>query len=424
MVKLNVIVMGENIVNYLPMCLNSIKQADCIILMDGGSVDETISHFNKICLDNGNQHAILQEYFDKDNPKANGKQRNIYLKYLKENHMGEWCLVLDADEVVEDLSKVKEYINLVTSNADDIIMSVRMRHFIHDFGHEDATKPIHYCPHRLFKIVPDLTYPEVEHTVIFSTNKDARYGEFYATTIWHLSAFNTVFELYKRYQKNLKHSNIHDKQFLDNWLLAHITGRYPTTEVNLLEVPKFIFDNFGVDIDRFYFENRTIEVKHFIMAKQWKDELSDKIYGWDVIELGCGRAPFGFAFECLGISYTGIELSKWAVEHSFVPIKQGNILTQETDKQFFLTLVFDVLEHLNIEDIPKAIDTIKAHTRDDGHILISVPTIGDPNLENDKTHKIKEKKCWWIEQFMKAGLKIVPTPDHFLFKEQIILMTK
>ena len=43
----------------------------------------------------------------------NGKQRNIYLNYVKEQHPNDWCLALDADEVVEDLSIVKKSIQVL-----------------------------------------------------------------------------------------------------------------------------------------------------------------------------------------------------------------------------------------------------------------------------------------------------------------------
>lgn len=424
--KLNVVIMGQNCEKQLPLCLKAIEDADNIIYLDGGSKDFTQVVFYN-CLDamkNPDKLKFLYNEFNQDDKDMNGKQRNFYLNYLKEHHMGEWALCIDVDEVVEDLSKIKEFINEV-KDGDDYIMSVKMRHFIHDLGHEDATRPIHFCPNRLFKITEDLFYPLGEHVVLQSTNPERRYGAFNATTIWHLSAFDTIYEIKKRYDRNMKFSNVHNKDFLDTWLASHLTGTYPTTSVKPEEVPNVIFKHFGIDKDRFYFANRGLELKHILMANQWAKYFDDDDKIFEVIEFGCGRAPFGYGFEMLEEhTYTGVELSQWAVDHSFVHTFQGNILDYDAMNKFKLVIAFDVLEHLKYEDLNKAIDNLIKHMLDNGYILVSVPVLGDPNLEADSTHIIKEKQYWWIEQFTKKGLKQIPTPDKFLFKEQILIFTK
>ncbi|MEK6884726.1 MAG: hypothetical protein AABY22_34155, partial [Nanoarchaeota archaeon] len=59
-----------------------------------------------------------------------------------------------------------------------------------------------------------------------------------------------------------------------------------------------------------------------------------------------------------------------------------------------------------------------------GSVVFSIPFIGDPNLEADPTHIIKETKEWWINKIKNAGFDIIPTPEHFLFKEQMIIGAK
>jgi len=53
-----------------------------------------------------------------------------------------------------------------------------------------------------------------------------------------------------------------------------------------------------------------------------------------------------------------------------------------------------------------------------------VPVIGNPALEIDPTHIIKESEEWWLSQFEKRGLKLIKTPDNFLYKEQVYIFEK
>jgi len=55
------------------------------------------------------------------------------------------------------------------------------------------------------------------------------------------------------------------------------------------------------------------------------------------------------------------------------------------------------------------------------YILISVPFKGNPNLEADPTHIIKEDRDWWIKQFTDKGMKLIETPNNFLYKHQILI---
>ena len=56
--------------------------------------------------------------------------------------------------------------------------------------------------------------------------------------------------------------------------------------------------------------------------------------------------------------------------------------------------------------------------------LFSIPFIGDPNLDNDKTHIQKKTKEDWIELIESYGIKLEEVPLHFLFREQILIGRK
>jgi len=261
---------------------------------------------------------------------------------------------------------------------------------------------------------------QLEDGKIGAINPDGMiYGQTDCTTLWHLAYTQGIFDIKKKYENHLKKSNMHTPDYLKNWSYAHLFGKYPKTEVKLTDIPEVILKNFNIDKDEFYFKDRLIEVKHFIDSSHWKGFFNPKT----AIEFGCGLGPRVLAMNLMGIDTEGIELSKFAVGHSYIPdkIKQGNVLNK-LDKQYDLVIAYDLLEHIDYKDLDKAIENIINSSNQ--YILISVPVIGDPNLELDKTHKIKENKEWWIKKFLDKGLTQMQVPEYFLFKEQLMIFKK
>ena len=420
MEKLVVCIMGQNCEKFLPMCLNSVKDADAIVYCDGGSRDKTQEIFTEFMEDYDivcPKERIENEYNQEDKA-MNGKQRNFYLDYLKKNYQDHWVLCLDADEVVEDLNKIKEFIQKAVKG----VYSVKMRHLIGDLGHEDATVPTHLVLNRLFQVRYAKEYPEVEHPVLIPRDKN-RMGATDCTTIWHLAYAPNMWNLKKRYDNHMKKSNMHTPEYLKQWYKAHLFGRYPKSPINPVELPGTILNEFGIDKDELYFENRGLELKHFIDAIHWKDffHLRKK----SVTIFGCGRGPRVYALEQLGINVKGIELSQFAVKNKIAENVYVGDITGEwklTGKgKEDLVVAYDLLEHIPYKKIDLAIDNLIEFA---DNILISVPTRGDPNLEADPTHIIKEDKEWWIKKFTDKGLELVPTPGHFLFQDQIMIFRK
>ncbi len=68
--------MGQDCSKFLPMCLESVKEADNIVYIDGGSTDNSKEIARKY-------GEVIYNKFDKLSKKANGQQRNIYLNYIK-----------------------------------------------------------------------------------------------------------------------------------------------------------------------------------------------------------------------------------------------------------------------------------------------------------------------------------------------------
>ena len=196
-------------------------------------------------------------------------------------------------------------------------------------------------------------------------------------------------------------------------------GTYPNKQVNILEVPDVITNYFLINKDKYYFANRNLELKHFVDASNWRDFFKCKT----AYEFGCGKGPRVYAMNLCGIDTFGYEVSKWAKEHAFID-KVANF--DLTNLSYFepkdLVVCYDVLEHIQLDKLDNAITNLINATSK--YILISVPVIGDPNLLNDKTHKIHKTKDEWIKLFLSKGLELIDTPNYFLFKDQIFIFRK
>jgi len=404
--KLNIVIMGQDCEKFLGMCLKSVIKADRIIYCDGGTTKD-----NSIELAKKYGAVVIENEYNQEDKGMNGKQRNFYLNYLKEHYSGEWALALDADEVVEDLNYLKEFVQL----AEGSIHSIKMRHLIGDLGHEDATVKTHAVLHRLFYIDDAQGYPEVEHPVL--QGKEVSNILVTGTTIWHLAYCPNMWDIKKRYFNHLKKSNMHSKEFLVQWRDAHLFGKFPRKEFNPVELPDVILNEFGILKDELYFKNRSIEAKHFLLARQWLDYFNPN----SVLELGCGMGFYGKAIVDYNTYYKGLELSQWAVDNSpfrnEITLVQGNITEEHDFDDFSLVLAVDVLEHLEEEDLDNTLKIISKYGK---NFLFSIPFIGDPNLDLDPTHKIKKSRAWWIEQLTKY-FDIQETPEYFHFKHQILI---
>lgn len=417
--KLVVVIMGQNCEKLIGMCLESVKEADAIVYCDGGSSPEfhkfLIKKVGEICYPKNNFESILNDY-DQEDKGMNGKQRNFYLDYIKKNYPDYWCLCLDADEVVEDLGEIKKMIQRCNKG----LYSIKMRHLIGDLAHEDAIVPEHHVLNRLFKIREAGKYPEIEHPVL-------KGGDEYMTnitTIWHLAYCPNMWDIKKRYDNHMKKSQIHTPKYLKNWYYQHLFGQYPKKEFNPLELPKIITDEFNIDRDELYFKDRGLETKHFIDAIHWRDYFKPK----RVLEYGCGRGPRVYAMRNLDVSTVGMEISKYAVDNALDDIILRDVIKDTRPQKFEdqgifdLVIAYDLLEHIEYKKLDIVINNMIERTNK--HILVSIPFKGTPNCDNDPTHIIKEDRDWWVKQFTDKGLKQVEVPEHFLFKEQLLIFSK
>lgn len=407
--KLIVIVMGPGKKHFTEMCLKSVKDADKILYWT--NIDEEIIPI----IDNPKIKHYYNGWNELD-PATNGKCRQRYLDYLKQNYPDDWALVLDEDEILDDggIEKIKRFI----SEREPGLYNVKMRHLIGNLGWEDATSPVHVVPARLFKISKAIKYPEHSHPVL----EGEIMGACLDTTIFHLGHLPVEYLDYiqRRYNQHLNDSQIHTKEFLKWWYYSHIFGKYPVREINPVDLPKILLERYNINPDEFYFEKRGLEVKHFIMVRQWKNYFDNK----DVLDCGCGRGPYLCAWNMYDVEAFGFDISKYAVMNPINANTQmwiDNITNFTITKQFDLVTAIDILEHLEYEDLDKALENIKNATKKNA--LFSIPFIGDPNLEADSTHIIREDKEWWINKISKY-FTIKNTPKDWLFSNQLLIGEK
>lgn len=426
MVELVIAWMVENDEEVFPVSAYSVRgYADDYIIIDGNGHSPRDRFLYENFLLESSVKTVYSD-FPRGELGADGIQRNVYLKYLQEHHPDAWCLVLDADEVVHDASSIRRVIEAAEAGGIEAI-SPRMRHFIGDLGHEDATQENHYVPFRLFKVSAAIKYPEVEHSTL-TFNPGTKYANTDGIVIWHIGNARNIYRLQEKYLMNLEKSQTHQRSFLDWWFHSQAFGRYPVKEVNPSELPDWFLEHFGLTPDWYYFQDRRLETKHFIDAIHWANHFECDT----ALEIGCGLGHRVYAMNNTGIEAHGIEYSEWAVKNCpythEIKVAHGDLLDSKSltifKERYSLVVLYDVLEHVEKDSLSIALENVHHLLYGGGHVLISVPFTNDPNLYNDPTHKIFEDRNWWESQVKNAGFEIVPVPEHFLFRHQLIIGRK
>jgi len=424
--KLIIALIGQDVENVIRLCLDSIKSvADYIVFVDGGSKDDTMY----ILQQEYPQVHIIEQRYEHENKGANGKARNVYLEYVKKHFDGEWCLVLDPDECVDQPDILRKFLDDIEKREDikgrQLMFNPRMEHFIYSLRYIDATQEKHFCPCRLFTIHNHLYYEEVEHPVLHSHIPILNVN-LEGFTIFHFAYAKAMFELKKKYLNHLEKSNIHEPEFLDWWYHAHLLGEYPIKAVNIDALPKVIKEHFIINDDYLYFRNRgMIEEKHWMDAHHWNKFFQPK----KALVCGCGMGQRVYTLRAMGVQAFGFDINKYAIERTnckdidkYIKVDDITKIEHFQDDHFDLVVCYDVLEHLDPDSLSIALEKIYKVGKE--NFLFSIPFIGDPNLDADPTHKIKQTKQWWIEQIQKAGFQLRLPPKHFLYKHQIILAKK
>ena len=119
MTRLSVVVVTKNEQGNIGACLESVRWADEIIVVDAGSIDRTVE--------------ISRQYTDKvfvrEDPKGKEGLAEASKNFGMEKATGDWILILDADEVVplELRAEIRKILD--ADNGFDCYSLLRMNHF-------------------------------------------------------------------------------------------------------------------------------------------------------------------------------------------------------------------------------------------------------------------------------------------------------
>ena len=109
---------------------------------------------------------------------------------------------------------------------------------------------------------------------------------------------------------------------------------------------------------------------------------------FDQMRIKKARREFG----CLCCSKTKVKGTRYVGDNWNTNI--GDLINEDIknvsiNEPFDLVLFIDILEHLSYEDLDIV---LKKEQNKDSKFIFSIPFLGDPNLDADSTHIIKEDK--------------------------------
>lgn len=162
-----------------------------------------------------------------------------------------------------------------------------------------------------------------------------------------------------------------------------------------------------------YFRDRGLEQKHYVWALQMLDLLEPE----QILDYGCGRGPFVHAFRFYSACASGYD--PFVPDDSVIGLARGAVRATKPVGKFELVMCFDVLEHLNEQEISAVIDEVIAYSSK--NVLTSICYFDDPNFPRDATHKTARSEAWWESQFTRRGCKRIELPDNFMFRQQCML---
>ena len=336
------------------------------------------------------------------------------------------------DEVVnKDIKNLKKVMKNHNKKDTCFMFSIKMEHFIQNLAYIDDNCVEHFVKNRLFKIIDGLSYPEGNHTVLNYDGKlDLFYGTITALILYHIAYVTHLLDIKRRYLNNMEKSNIHDKHFLDWWYFSHLSGEYPVKQINITALPKAIKDGFKISDEYFYFKNSVVEHKHWLEVLAWTNFILENNEMVTLGFLGAGLGHRVFVASSLGFVAHGYDLPAVIDICPYLGLKSsGSMIDIDLNKYqdiikhtYKMVIAYDVLEHIAYDSLDKTLELMNRMS--EKYILISVPVVGNDNLENDPTHIIKETKEWWEEKIKSAGFNLLEVPQTFLFKNQIILGEK
>ena len=164
--------------------------------------------------------------------------------------------------------------------------------------------------------------------------------------------------------------------------------------------------------DHYFNEVNKYTPEFFETAAQFVIQTTDGAKG-DVLEVGCGTGYLMKHLLAHGVAITGIDYSKWVVEHPMPEcagrIFQGDALNiPYPDQRFDLVITWSLLEHIPEKDIPQALKEIKRVGKR-AYFGIAIPLFpghAEQIAKEDATHCTLKPYDWWKGKLEEAGFII------------------
>lgn len=121
------------------------------------------------------------------------------------------------------------------------------------------------------------------------------------------------------------------------------------------------------------------------------------------VDYGCAKGYLVHALRILGRQAYGEDISEYAVQNCHPKVKE--YVSTPTENIFDLLICKDVLEHVQVEDIPGVLQKFKKKSN---QFFFTIP-LGDYDrfrireYEVDVTHVTKKDEEWWINIFRDNG---------------------
>ena len=125
------------------------------------------------------------------------------------------------------------------------------------------------------------------------------------------------------------------------------------------------------------------------------------------VDYGCAKGFLVNALRIVGCDAWGEDISEYAVENCHPNVR--DYVSLPNDKTYDLLICKDVLEHVEVEDIPSVLQKFKKKSK---QFFFVIP-LGDDDrfrireYEVDITHVTKKDEEWWIRMFESQGMELV-----------------